>query len=919
MKKCLLFIGFIAAGSALWAQWGPDVRLTNAPGHSYTTYNNTYSIAVSGNNIHVIWYDQRDGNWEIYYKRSTDNGATWGADTRLTNNAASSWFSAVAVSGNNIHVLWWDSRNVTNWEVYYKRSIDNGATWGPETRLTNGAVLGSVYRTPASVAVSGNNIHVTWHDLRNGDWEIYYKRSTDNGTTWGVDTRLTNYPGYSLAPSVAVSGNNIHTVWYDQRDGNGEIYTKRSTDNGVTWGVDTRLTNNPSFSGQNSVAVSGSNVHVVWNDTRDGNYEIYYKHSTDNGDSWDIDTRLTNNPNYSGYPWVAVSGSNIHTFWQDNRDGNWEIYYKRSINNGVTWEADSRLTNYPGESGGACGTVAGNNIHVVWKENRDGNYEIYYKRNLIADLFVQTPLLTGSQPASNQVWCGAAYTPYDTVVNNGPTTASTITTWSYIDTWSNSQSIPSLTSGARARNNFTSWTASRTPGATHSRRDTTYAGSPVDPDLSNNKVTASYTAVYDGQAVSIDAPADTVFTGLSYIPRATVKNNSGAGAADFSVTCTISPAGFSNTQSVTNLAAGSSVQVSFPSWTAPLRAGTVETLTVAVSATADVNTANNTLTKTVFVKGDIGATEAVAPLDTVYVNTEYNPTVRVKNLTPGITEPFDIVCRILDESGGIEYLDTRKDSLDVSAEKLETFKEWMVGPDTGVIYELQAYTLLPGDCDPVNDKLIWYVVSAVQPSLDVGVASLDDPTGNIQVGKTYAPKATVRNYGTATTTFNVTCTIGGHTSTRGVTNLAKNGSQQLTFDDWTPTTEGDFTMTVITQLADANPHNDTMSQTLTARDVNEPLVNLPKHFALESGRPNPFAALSDIRYALPVNTAIILAVYDATGTLVKTLAKGVAQAGYKSVRWDGRDNAGNPVPNGLYFVRMQTPQYSAMEKIVLTR
>ncbi len=160
--------------------------------------------------------------------------------------------------------------------------------------------------------------------------EIYYKRSTDAGVNWGADTRLTNNIAYSEFPSVAVSGSVVHVVWNDNRDGNSEIYYKRSTDGGISWGADTRLTNNSAISEYPSVAVSGSVVHVVWQDNRDGNYEIYYKRSTDAGISWGADTRLTNNTAFSWYPSVAVSGSVVHVVWKDNRDGNWEIYYKRN-------------------------------------------------------------------------------------------------------------------------------------------------------------------------------------------------------------------------------------------------------------------------------------------------------------------------------------------------------------------------------------------------------------------------------------------------------------------------------------------------------------------------------------------------------------------------------------------------------------
>lgn len=63
-----LIIFSLVFPSAIFAQtWGPDTRLTSYPGRS-----NRPSIAVSGDNIHVAWQDSRDGNFEIYYKKGTE-------------------------------------------------------------------------------------------------------------------------------------------------------------------------------------------------------------------------------------------------------------------------------------------------------------------------------------------------------------------------------------------------------------------------------------------------------------------------------------------------------------------------------------------------------------------------------------------------------------------------------------------------------------------------------------------------------------------------------------------------------------------------------------------------------------------------------------------------------------------------------
>ena len=336
MKKLIYTLAFVLILQCIYlggniqncsAQWQSDVRLTNNDSISYPyNFNNAWCVASSGSVVHVVWFDKRDGNYEIYYKRSTDAGVNWGTDTRLTSNSSDSRYPSVAVSGSIIHVVWYDNRDGNN-EIYYKRSTDAGVSCVADTRLTNNT---GNSRSP-SVAVTGSVVHIAWEDNRNANYDIYYKRSSDGGISWGTDVRMTNNnSSYSESASITVSGSVVHVVWQDYRDdGNYEIYYKRSTNDGVSWGADTRLTNSTSNSSSPSVSVSGSVVHVAWQDYRDGDWEIYYKRSTNDGVSWGVDTRLTNNTSDSYSPSVAVSGSVVHVVWYDYRDGNYEIYYKR--------------------------------------------------------------------------------------------------------------------------------------------------------------------------------------------------------------------------------------------------------------------------------------------------------------------------------------------------------------------------------------------------------------------------------------------------------------------------------------------------------------------------------------------------------------------------------------------------------------
>jgi len=166
----VLVIGLVMALPVL-AQWEPDVRLTYNDSASYTSINNAWCVAATGDTVHVVWRDNRDGNEEIYTKRSPDGGSTWGADTRLTNDSADSFYPSVAASGSNVHVVWFDLRD-GNEEIYAKRSPDGGLSWGADTRLTNDSA-DSYY---PSVAASGSRVHVVWRDNRDGNYEIYTKR-----------------------------------------------------------------------------------------------------------------------------------------------------------------------------------------------------------------------------------------------------------------------------------------------------------------------------------------------------------------------------------------------------------------------------------------------------------------------------------------------------------------------------------------------------------------------------------------------------------------------------------------------------------------------------------------------------------------------------------------------------------------------
>src|SRR4030043_459614 len=201
--------------------------------------------------------------------------------------------------------------------------------------------------------------------------------------TWTTNKQITNTLGDSKYPAIAVDGSNIYVVWQDNIPDllNEEINFKRSVDGGVTWKTNKRLTNNAGYSQDPAIAVDGLNIYVVWEDTTPGNYEIYFKKSVDGGATWETNKRLTSNAGVSYAPAIAVDGSNIYVVWQDNTQGDEEIYFKRSVDGGVTWKTDKNLANNADDSRYPAIAVYGPNIYVVWQDATPGNNEIYFKKS----------------------------------------------------------------------------------------------------------------------------------------------------------------------------------------------------------------------------------------------------------------------------------------------------------------------------------------------------------------------------------------------------------------------------------------------------------------------------------------------------------------------------------------------------------
>ena len=253
------------------------VNLSNNLGNSVTP-----SIAASGNNVYVVWADSTPGNNEILYRRSTSGGAMFSSTVNLSNNLGNSVTPSIAASGNNVYVVWADSTPGNN-EILYRRSTSSGAMFINTVNLSNNS--GSSFR-PSIAASGNNNVHVVWFDRTTGNYDILYRRSTSGGAMFINTVNLSNNSGSSFRPSIAASGNNVYVVWQDLTPANNEIFYRRSVNGGANFGGTTNLSSNAGNSINPYISASGNNVYITWTDSTPGNNEILYRRSLNVGVSF---------------------------------------------------------------------------------------------------------------------------------------------------------------------------------------------------------------------------------------------------------------------------------------------------------------------------------------------------------------------------------------------------------------------------------------------------------------------------------------------------------------------------------------------------------------------------------------------------------------------------------------------------------
>ncbi len=294
--------------SSDYENWSPETQLTEDP-----RYDTSPSIMqASDGAIWVVWssLDLASGNYDLFYKTSPNYGVWWSDDTPLTTDPNRDTSPSIMQADDGVIWVVWSSNRTGNHELFYKTF--NGTVWSSDLNIPTDS---SFNHHPSIVQASDGAIWVVW----SGNHDLFYK--IYSGSAWSSDTPLTDDPNFDEVPSIAKARDGtIWVTWQSDRPSGDQDELYYKIYDGSTWSLDTALTDNPADDrGPSAAQIDDKRIWVVWHTQINEDSDIYYKTSSEII-AYDIDdlTELAHAYGSTGGPPPSVNWDQSADINKDN-------------------------------------------------------------------------------------------------------------------------------------------------------------------------------------------------------------------------------------------------------------------------------------------------------------------------------------------------------------------------------------------------------------------------------------------------------------------------------------------------------------------------------------------------------------------------------------------------------------------------
>jgi hypothetical protein len=276
------------------ASWGAETYLCQCSGVKFQ-YDPVVKVASNG-----VAYATFMNGYDMMFSKSSDHGATWSAPIEVSAKpwADKPWIG-VSPSGTDVYIAY-----ETASDVWVAASHNAGASFATAVKLN--ADTGR-YRYPNGLEVLPNGTALLsassypGSQQQTGPIDIEIWRTTNGGTSWARTILATPFTGVTWETSSTTAlasdtAGNLVALYTGATTlgGNGHVWTRRSTDSGVTWAAAVEIGNGTANASFPAIAGGASGVfRLHYADNRTGSWNAYYRSSTDGGATWSAESDIS--------------------------------------------------------------------------------------------------------------------------------------------------------------------------------------------------------------------------------------------------------------------------------------------------------------------------------------------------------------------------------------------------------------------------------------------------------------------------------------------------------------------------------------------------------------------------------------------------------------------------------------------------
>lgn len=351
-------------------------------------------VRSSDNNIYVVWQESvpgsTDRNYEIFFKKSSDEGNSFGEKIQLSDNIGFSEHPQMASENKNVYVVWADDTNV-NKQIYFKMSNNGGNSFGEQVLLSDG----NSNAFNQEISSFGDNVYTVWLEkIPYGPYRIMLASSNDGGDTFHKPITLSENAMAQTFPKISAINSHVYIAWNmeeDQPNTESGVYFISSSDNGGTFGNMSKLNMEEKDFGEPQVASSGNQVYVIWGGSDTNKLrslsliksDDYGKTFSETKKISEIEHGKLNEP--SNVEIIADQNNRVFIAWQDRMDSSDkdEIFFASSTDGGESFSGVTNLSNNADISECPSIITIEDMVFATWEDLTPGNHEVLFSRGTI--------------------------------------------------------------------------------------------------------------------------------------------------------------------------------------------------------------------------------------------------------------------------------------------------------------------------------------------------------------------------------------------------------------------------------------------------------------------------------------------------------------------------------------------------------